>query len=140
MTSTQEQLDTYRKLGYVVVPDTLSVDEVDAINAAIDRDLAAETPFWIEREDGHVILNAHALLTYKEMDVTMRPPTLMPTARGYSRIRPTRRGAYGTHSQALRRQAVLPLAPGRIWLAGAGITASLCHSLRIGRVLHERRR
>ncbi len=82
MTSTQAQLDTYRKFGYVVAPDALSLGEVDAINAVIDRDLAAETPFWIEREDGHVILNAHALLAYEEMDVTMRPPTLMPLLEG----------------------------------------------------------
>lgn len=78
MISTQQQLDTYAESGYVVMPEALTADEVEAINAAIDRDLAAVTPFWIEREGGHTIINVHAPLAYEEMDVSMRPPTLMP--------------------------------------------------------------
>lgn len=74
----QEQLDTYARTGYLVVPDALTTDQVDAINQAIDTDLSSNTPFWIEREDGHVSLNVHMLLAHEAMDVTMRPPTLLP--------------------------------------------------------------
>lgn len=72
------QLETYRRTGYLVVPDALSPTQVDAINHDIDRALAADTSFWIERENGHVALNVHMLLAYPSMDVTMRPPTLLP--------------------------------------------------------------
>lgn len=72
------QLETYRRTGYLVVPDALSPAQVDAVNHDIDRALATDTSFWIEREEGHVALNVHMLLAYPSMDVTMRPPTLLP--------------------------------------------------------------
>jgi ectoine hydroxylase-related dioxygenase (phytanoyl-CoA dioxygenase family) len=82
MSHLDQQLDTYHEQGYLVVPEALTPDEVDAVNAAIDGDLEADTPFWIEREDGHVRLNVHMLLAHEEMDVTMRPPSLLPILQG----------------------------------------------------------
>ncbi len=78
MTTLDEQLQDYRRTGYLVVPGALDAGQVEAANDAIDRDLAAGTPFWIEREEGHVTLNVHMLLAHEEMDVTMRPPSLLP--------------------------------------------------------------
>lgn len=78
----QEQLDEYARTGYQVVPGALSGDQVDAINAAIDRDLAASTPFWLEREHGQVALSVYALLAHEALDVTMRPPSLLPLLEG----------------------------------------------------------
>ena len=78
MTTLEEQLERYRRTGYLVVPGALDAGQVEAANAAIDRDLAAGTPFWSEREEGHVTLNVHMLLAHEEMDVTMRPPALLP--------------------------------------------------------------
>ena len=78
MTTLEEQLERYRRRGYLVVPGALDAGQVEAANAAIDRDLAAGTPFWSEREEGHVTLNVHMLLAHEEMDVTMRPPALLP--------------------------------------------------------------
>jgi hypothetical protein len=72
------QLETYRRTGYLIVPNALSAAQVDAINQDIDTDLAAPTPFWIGREEGHTSLNVHMLLAYASMDITMRPPTLLP--------------------------------------------------------------
>lgn len=71
-------LKTYRRTGYLVVPEALSPAQVDAINRDIDTALENDTAFWIEREDGQVILNVHMLLGYPSLDVTMRPPTLLP--------------------------------------------------------------
>ena len=78
MTTLEEQLERYRRTGYLVVPGALDAGQVEAANAAIDRDLAAGTPFWSEREEGRVTLNVHMLLAHEEMDVTMRPPALLP--------------------------------------------------------------
>ncbi|MEE2656925.1 MAG: phytanoyl-CoA dioxygenase family protein [Candidatus Latescibacterota bacterium] len=77
-TELRDQLRSYQRTGYLVVPNGLSEDEVAVINAAIDRDIATDSPFWTERENGHVTLSVHMLLAYEEMDVTMRSPALMP--------------------------------------------------------------
>ncbi len=81
MSGLSDQLYTYKQQGYLVVADALDSGQVDAINAAIDEDLARSSSFWIEREEGHVALNVHMLLAYEAMDVTMRPPRLMPILR-----------------------------------------------------------
>ena len=74
----QQQLDFYRENGYVGVPQALSAYQVEIINQVIDRDLVDNRPLWIEREEGRTILNVHALLCHAEMDITIRPPTLLP--------------------------------------------------------------
>ena len=74
----KEQLDFFKENGYLVVPDALSVEEVRSINEAIDRDLVENTVMWIDRGQTGRTQNAHALLACPEMDVTMRPPTLLP--------------------------------------------------------------
>ena len=82
MSSIKEQLEIYNRRGYIVVPNALKLAQVDEINAAIDSDLAQPNPFWIEREEGHVELNVHMLLSCEAMAVSMRPPTLMPLLEG----------------------------------------------------------
>ena len=74
----KEQLEFFKENGYLVVPDALSVEEVRSINEAIDRDLVENTVMWIDRGQTGRTQNAHALLACPEMDVTMRPPTLLP--------------------------------------------------------------
>ena len=100
MTALEEQLERYSRTGYLVVPGALDAGQVEAANDAIDRDLAAGTPFWIEREEGHVTLNVHMLLAHEEMDVTMRPPSLLPLLEAIPRARAVRRGALGAHPPA----------------------------------------
>ena len=82
MPSIKDQLETYSQQGYLVIPNALEAVDVDAINAAIDEDIVEPNPFWIEREEGHVALNVHMLLAYEVMDVSMRPPSLMPLLEG----------------------------------------------------------
>ena len=74
----KEQLEFFKENGYLVVPDALSTEEVRSINKAIDRDLIENTVMWIDRRQTGRTQNAHALLACPEMDVTMRPPTLLP--------------------------------------------------------------
>ena len=74
----KEQLDFFQENGYVVVPEALSAEEVRFINEAIDRDLAENPVMWIDRGQSGRCQNVHALLACPEMDVTMRPPTLLP--------------------------------------------------------------
>ncbi len=74
----KERLEFFKENGYVVVPDALSAEEVRSINEAIDRDLAENPVMWIDRGQSGRCQNAHALLACPEMDVTMRPPTLLP--------------------------------------------------------------
>ena len=74
----KEQLEFFKENGYLVVPDALSVEDVRLINDAIDRDLVENTVMWIDRGQTGRRQNVHALLACPEMDVTMRPPTLLP--------------------------------------------------------------
>ena len=74
----KEQLEFFKENGYVVVPDALSAEEVGSINGAIDRDLVENPVMWIDRGQSGRCQNVHALLACPEMDVTMRPPTLLP--------------------------------------------------------------
>ena len=74
----KEQLEFFKENGYLVVPDALSTEEVHSINAAIDRDLVENPVMWIGRGQMGRRQNVHALLACPEMDVTMRPPTLLP--------------------------------------------------------------
>lgn len=74
----KEQLEFFQENGYLVVPDALSSEEVRSINEAIDRDLIENTVMWIDRGQTGRTQNAHALLACPEMDITMRPPTLLP--------------------------------------------------------------
>ena len=74
----KEQLDFFKENGYLVVPNALSAEEVRSINEAIDRDLVQNSVMWIGRRQTGRTQNAHALLACPEMDVTMRPPTLLP--------------------------------------------------------------
>ncbi len=74
----KEQLEFFEENGYLVVPDALSAEEVRSINAAIDRDLVENTAMWIDRGQMGRRQNVHALLACPEMDVTMRPPMLLP--------------------------------------------------------------
>ena len=73
-----DELDFYAQNGYLVIPDALSGDQVDQINGAIDHNLEQYAPLWIEREQGHTTLNVHALMAHPELDITMRPPRLLP--------------------------------------------------------------
>ena len=74
----KEQLDFFQENGYLVVPDALSSEEVRSINEAIDRDLIENPVMWIDRGQTGRTQNAYALLACPEMDITMRPPTLLP--------------------------------------------------------------
>ena len=74
----KEQLEFFKENGYLVVPDALSAEEVQSINEAIDRDLVENPVMWISRGQTGRTQNAHALLACPEMDVTMRPPMLLP--------------------------------------------------------------
>lgn len=74
----KEQLKFFKENGYLVVPNALSVEEVQSINEAIDRDLVENPVMWIDRGQSGRCQNVHALLACPEMDVTMRPPTLLP--------------------------------------------------------------
>ena len=70
MSSISDLLETYEQQGYLVVADALEPGQVDAINAAIDEELARTGPFWIEREEGHVALNVHMLLAREDRKST----------------------------------------------------------------------
>ena len=74
----KEQLEFFKENGYLVVPDALSAEEVRSINEAIDRDLTENPVMWIDRGQSGRCQNVHALLACPEMDVTMRPSTLLP--------------------------------------------------------------
>ena len=74
----KEQLKFFKENGYLVVPNALSIEEVQSINEAIDRDLVENSVMWIDRGQSGRCQNVHALLACPEMDVTMRPPTLLP--------------------------------------------------------------
>lgn len=74
----KEQLKFFKENGYLVVPNALSIEEVQSINEAIDRDLVENPVMWIDRGQSGRCQNVHALLACPEMDVTMRPPTLLP--------------------------------------------------------------
>ena len=74
----KEQLEFFKGNGYLVVPDALSPEEVRSVNEAIDRDLVENPVMWLDRGQTGRRQNAHALLACPEMDVTMRPPTLLP--------------------------------------------------------------
>ena len=74
----KEQLDFFKENGYLVVPDALSTNQVRSINEAIDRDLIENPVMWIDRGQMGRCQNVHALLACPEMDVTMRPPRLLP--------------------------------------------------------------
>ena len=77
----KEQLDFFKENGYLVVPDALSPEEVRSINAGIDRDLIENPVMWLDRGQMGRTQNVHALLACPEMDVTMRPPRLLPLMR-----------------------------------------------------------
>lgn len=74
----KEQLEFFKENGYLVVPNALSPEEVRSINEAIDRDLVENPVMWLGRGQSGRRQNAHALLACPEMDITMRPPTLLP--------------------------------------------------------------
>ena len=74
----KEQLEFFKANGYLVVPNALSAEEVRSINEAIDRDFVENSVMWISRGQTGRTQNVHALLACPEMDVTMRPPTLLP--------------------------------------------------------------
>ncbi|MCZ6680023.1 MAG: phytanoyl-CoA dioxygenase family protein [Candidatus Poribacteria bacterium] len=74
----KEQLEFFKKNGYLVVPGALSTDEVRTINAAIDRDRAENQPLWQDRGESGRYQNVHTLLAQPDLDITMRPPGLLP--------------------------------------------------------------
>lgn len=78
MFSLQKHLEDYAKVGYTVVDNVLDAEDIDVINRVIDDDLLKKSPFWMEREHGNVALNVQMLLAYKELDVTMHTPIIMP--------------------------------------------------------------
>lgn len=73
----QKALEFYARNGYLVVPEALSAAEVSDINAAIDRDLVENRPQWQDHGNGR-LQSVHALLAQPALDVTMRPPRLLP--------------------------------------------------------------
>ena len=78
MISVAKHLEEYAKLGYTVVDNVLDSEDLDVINRVIDNDLLKKSALWVEREHGNVVLNVHMLLAYKELDVTMHTPIIMP--------------------------------------------------------------
>ena len=74
----KEQLEFFKENGYLVVPNALSPEEVRSNNEVIDRDLVENPVMWLGRGQSGRRQNAHALLACPEMDITMRPPTLLP--------------------------------------------------------------
>jgi len=78
MSAIDEQLAFFQKNGYLVVPNALLADEVGLINQAIDRDLRQNKVMWQERGESGRRQNVHILLANPELDVTMRPPILLP--------------------------------------------------------------
>ena len=74
----EEQLEFYRENGYLVVPDALSTEQVRTINECIERDLVENRSFWYEKDKLRTLVNVHILLAQPEMDITMRPPALLP--------------------------------------------------------------
>ncbi len=77
----EEYLELFARDGYVVVPRALTAEEVGACNAAIDRDLQENLPLWQNRGNGR-LQSVWALLAQPELDMTMRPPALLPLMQG----------------------------------------------------------
>jgi ectoine hydroxylase-related dioxygenase (phytanoyl-CoA dioxygenase family) len=71
------QLEKFGQTGYVIIPDALSVDEVAALNRAIDEDVAAFPKMWQKGDDGRV-QNANVLLSTTAFDSTIRHPSIRP--------------------------------------------------------------
>ena len=95
----KEQLEFFKENGYLVVPDALSTEEVHSINEAIDRDLIENPVMWIDRGQTGRRQNVHALLACPDMDVTMRPPTLLPLMQCNYGKRPLCGGTFGDASR-----------------------------------------
>ena len=72
-----EQLEFFAKNGYLVVPGALDTGEVQRINRAIDRDLSENEGMWRGDKAGRY-QNVNSLLVHPELDITMRPPRLLP--------------------------------------------------------------
>ena len=77
----ENHLADYARDGYCVIPDALSLEEVGAINTAIDADLKENRRLW-RRGNYPGVRNSLVLLSRPEFDVTMRPPGLVPLMEG----------------------------------------------------------
>lgn len=66
--------------GFLILPESLSPEQVSVINAALDRDLAAQGQWPLRRGPGHQ-QDANILLRLPELDITVENPTLMPILR-----------------------------------------------------------
>ena len=77
MSTTDDQLHFFAHNGYVVVPDALSPAEVHLINATIDENLVDNKGLWGNVEAGRY-QNGNILLAQRELDFTMRPPSVLP--------------------------------------------------------------
>ena len=73
----EKQLEFFAKNGYLVIPEALSTGEVEKINRAIDRDLSENEEMWRGDKAGRY-QNVNSLLVQPELDITMRPPSLLP--------------------------------------------------------------
>ena len=52
MSNMAEQLGFFAKNGYLLVPDALTLAEVELANATIDQDLAENETLWRHRSNG----------------------------------------------------------------------------------------
>ncbi len=77
----QAYLERFARDGYVVVPEALTAAEVSVCNAAIDRDLAENRALWQDRGNGR-LQSVWALFAQPDLDMTMRPPSLLPLMEG----------------------------------------------------------
>tara|TARA_B100001013_G_scaffold91584_1_gene50993 strand:+ start:836 stop:1573 length:738 start_codon:yes stop_codon:yes gene_type:complete len=68
--------EEFDERGFLIIPDTLSAEQLESINDSLDRDL--ESNEWpILRSNGHK-QDANILLRIPELDITVENPRLMP--------------------------------------------------------------
>lgn len=77
MSNIAEQLGFFAKNGYLLVPDALTLTEVELANATIDQDLAENETLWRHRPNGRS-QSVNILLAQPNLDFTMRPTSVLP--------------------------------------------------------------
>ena len=76
MNDSKEIQTQFDELGYHIVPNALSKEQVDAINDALDKDLE-ENDWPLKRGDGH-LQDANILLRLPALDISVESPEVMP--------------------------------------------------------------
>lgn len=75
--SCREKLEFFALNGYVIVPEALTLAQVELINATIDRDLVDNESIW-RGDPQERYQNVNILLAQPALDFTMRPPSVLP--------------------------------------------------------------